>query len=124
MNKLFKKIPIDVIKIILSYDRRFIIRKNDIITIDILDLKKYKNINKLLFNNLLKTIPKPIMKNIRHSEGKKWFYYEIKFKTKFKIYYHVDYMGNMGDIYFVMFKNIINSIFIVYNTTIATMKIE
>jgi hypothetical protein len=53
MNTLLKNIPTDIVINILSYDRRFIIRKDKIITIDLLDLKKFKNINKMLFNRLL-----------------------------------------------------------------------
>jgi hypothetical protein len=107
MDNLLKKLPMDIIKIILSYDKRFIIRKGYIITIDTIDLKKYNNINKLLFNNLLQKKSRPRMKNIRDMQGKKWQYYQIKLGINFIIYYHINYMQQFKDICFIMTKKII-----------------
>ena len=76
----------DIIKKILSYDRRFIIRKGSIITIDVLDVKKFKNINKLLFNNLLQRKPKPLMKYSENIEMNRWVLYQLKLGNSFAIW--------------------------------------
>ncbi len=124
MDNLLKKLPMDIIKIILSYDKRFIICKGYIITIDTIDLKKYDNINKLLFNNLLQKKSRPIMKNIRDMQGKKWQYYQIKLGINFIIYYHINYMQQFGDICFIMTKKIICNSFIDDYNIIAKNKIK
>ena len=106
MNTL-KKLPMDIVKIILSYDKRFIILKNKIIIINLLDHKKYRNVSNLLFNNLLLRNPRPTLIKFNYYEGIiSWLCYEIKFKNNFRIIYHIDHMGKPGVILYVMFKRI------------------
>jgi hypothetical protein len=107
MDNILKKIPMDIILKILSYDKRFIIRKGKIIVINLLDLNKFRNLNKLLFNNLLLSNPRPTLLKFNYYEGIiSWLCYEIKFKNNFRILYHIDHMGEPGAILYVMFKRI------------------
>lgn len=49
----FKRLPIDIVKHILLYDSRFVIRNGEIIQINKLDMNKYKTavLNLLLLTN-------------------------------------------------------------------------
>ena len=105
-NNLYKNIPIDIVLNILSYDRRFIIRKDKVITINLLDLKKFKNINKMLFNRLLQKKPKSVRIYVNNIDNGIWFAYSIKLTYYLIINYHINFMNKIGDIYFVMTKNI------------------
>ena len=46
----FANLPMDVVKCILAYDRRFVIRNGEIVTIDKLNRSKYTNIFDLLLS--------------------------------------------------------------------------
>jgi hypothetical protein len=50
----FKQLPMDVVKYILPYDKRFVIRRGKIILVNKLDMNKYKTavLNILLLKSL------------------------------------------------------------------------
>jgi hypothetical protein len=51
----FKQLPMDVVKYILAYDKRFVIRRGKIILVNKLDMNKYKT---AVLNLLLLKRPK------------------------------------------------------------------
>jgi len=48
MKEIFQNIPFEIVKHILSYDKRYIIRNGNIIIINPIDIIKYQNIIRLL----------------------------------------------------------------------------
>jgi len=93
---LFKKLPMDIVKSILLYDRRFIIRNANIILIDKLDTNKYANIIQLLLNKL------PIEKHIVYemSDTLLWVYYYVTFSNNKSIHYDINYVGQLNEIHY------------------------
>jgi hypothetical protein len=92
----FRKLPIEIVKCILPYDRRFIIRDSNIILIDKLDANKYSNIIQLLLNK-----PK-IEKHIVYEmyNGLVWIYYYVKFSNNKSIHYDINYVCQLNEIYY------------------------
>ena len=65
----FKRLPMDVVKYILPYDSRFVLRNGEIIQINKLDMNKYKT----AALNLLLLIRKPkIICELRHNKVTFW----------------------------------------------------
>jgi len=72
----FKRLPMDIVKHILSYDSRFVLRNGKIIQINKLDMNKYKALNLLLLIRKPKIICKfchnklTFWSSVRFSNGK------------------------------------------------------
>jgi len=96
LSLLFKKLPIDIIKCILPYDRRFIIRNNNIILIDKLNTNKYSNIIQLLLNK------PPIEKYIVYEMNVRlvWAYYYATFSNNKSIHYDINHLCQLNEIYY------------------------
>ena len=94
ISNIFKLLPTDIVKNILLYDKRYIIRNGKIININKLNNKLYEN----TYNLLLK---KPLIKiysNVNNSNTFFWSYvtfdkYEIEYNN-----YHFE--ENNGNIYY------------------------
>ena len=91
----FERLPMDIVKHILPYDRRFIMRNGEIIQINKLDMNKYKT---AALNLLL--IKKPRIKySTTCATGKgEWDAYSVKFSNHCGICYSLGYMGKKDDI--------------------------
>jgi hypothetical protein len=92
----FRKLPIEIVKCILPYDRRFIIRNGNIILIDKLNFNKYSNIIQLLLNK------PPIEKHIVHkmNDTLVWAYYYVTFSNNKIIHYDINYVCQLNEIYY------------------------
>jgi hypothetical protein len=91
----FKRLPMDIVKHILPYDRRFVLRNGEIIQINKLDMNKYKT---AALNLLLIKKPK-----IKHSTTccrgtGYWDTYSVKFSNHCGICYSLGYMGKKDDL--------------------------
>jgi len=90
-TQIMNSLPMDVVKHILTYDRRFVLRYGKIAVIRKLDLNKYK----IAILNLL-LLKKPKIKQSRScSAGTRgWDVYYVIFSNKHGIRYNIGYMGN------------------------------
>ena len=93
---IFKKLPMDILKCILPYDRRFIIRNGNIILIDKLDQNKYSNIIELLLNK--SKIEKHIV--YKMNDALIWIYYYVAFSNNKSIHYDINYSCQLNEIYY------------------------
>ena len=60
----------------------------------------------MLFNRLLQKKPKSVRIYVNNIDNGIWFAYSIKLTYYLIINYHINFMNKIGDIYFVMTKNI------------------
>ena len=90
----FKRLPMDIVKYILPYDSRFVLRNGEIIQINKLDMNKYKTaaLNLLLFKK-----PKIRYSTTCYSEGH-GDTYSVEFSNHYGIGYFLGYMGKKDDI--------------------------
>lgn len=87
----FKQLPMDVVKYILPYDKRFVIRRGKIILVNKLDMNKYKT---AVLNILLLKKPKIEHSTTCSSGTGNWDVYAVEFSNGCGIRYNIDYMGN------------------------------
>jgi hypothetical protein len=90
----FKNLPMDIVKTIVLYDNRFVIRNGEIILINKLDTNKYKT---AILNLLL--LKKPQIYSIRtmstsFCEKAEWEAFCVEFSNRYGIHYNIGYMGN------------------------------
>jgi hypothetical protein len=86
-----RKLPIDIIKHILPYDKRFVLRNGEIISINKLDMNKYKH---AILNLLLLRKPQVYSIKTMSAGTGEWDVHCVEFSNRFGIHYNVDYMGN------------------------------
>jgi hypothetical protein len=92
MSSIFRKLPTDIIKYILPYDRRFIIKNGKIIVINKLNKNKYK---KAILSILLLKKPTIYSVKVIHERTIEWNVFCVEF---FSNYYGIQYdIGYMGD---------------------------
>jgi hypothetical protein len=95
MNK-FKNLPVDIVKQLLPYDKRFVIRNGEIIIINKLDMNKYKT---FVLNLLLLKKPQIYCVTTMSSCRKKeWEAFCVEFSNRYGIHYNIGYMGNKDSI--------------------------
>jgi hypothetical protein len=87
----FRKLPMDIIKHILPYDKRFVLRNGEIISINKLDMNKYKH---AILNLLLLRKPQVYSIKTMSAGTGEWDVHCVEFSNRFGIHYNVDYMGN------------------------------
>jgi hypothetical protein len=80
----------DVVKYILPYDKRFVIRRGKIIIVNKLDMNKYKT---AVLNILLLKKPKIEHSTTCSAGTGNWDVYAVEFSNRCGIRYNIDYMG-------------------------------
>ena len=90
----------EIVKYVLQYDRRCVIRNGELIIIHRLDVNKYRNIIYLL----------NIKPKIEHCFAlavgiQKWDTYRVRFSNDLGIRYNISYMGVVDTIHYMIGKN-------------------
>jgi hypothetical protein len=101
MSSIFRKLPTDIIKYILPYDRRFIIKNGKIIVIN--KLNKYRKANLSIL--LLK---KPTIYSVKviHERTIEWNAFCVEFfSNDYGIQYDIGYMGDKDRINYSFILN-------------------
>jgi hypothetical protein len=91
----FKRLPMDIVKYILPYDSRFVLRNGEIIQINKLDMNKYKT---AALNLLLMKKPKIEYSTTCSRGTDHWHTYSVEFSNHYGIRYSLGYMGKKDDL--------------------------
>jgi len=109
MTIIFERLPLEIVKYILLYDNRFVIREGNIIIINKLNVNKYSNIIYLL------SIKPKVQHYITQFIGRSgWITYCITFRNNVGIHYNIKDVGATNKILYTFGENIDND-FIPHN---------